>query len=84
MALPRDYRWIAIGNVRIRNRKNAKPFAPEWKGRSFFANHKYARERASERPNPCGWSLEENSTQLTSLEPSGMCYIIGRCEDGFR
>ncbi len=30
MALPRNYRWIAVGNVRIRNRKNAKHFAPEW------------------------------------------------------
>jgi len=30
MALPRDYRWIAVGNVKIRNRKNAKHFAPAW------------------------------------------------------
>lgn len=30
MALPLDYRWIAVGNLRIRNRRNAPHFAPDW------------------------------------------------------
>jgi len=37
MALPSNYRWIIVGNLAIRNRKNAPHYAPEFSAVDLFS-----------------------------------------------